>query len=164
MIATKQQKEDMFISNKRYLHLILQEFLKRRPTFYYMYDDLYQEASLKFLLIVDKYRDDKGCKFSTFLHEQVRFYLMNAVSKEIRYKMGEQKYLKSVKITEGYNPYEFDDVLRGAILTDYQKDIVKIRYLCDMTFEEIAMEYGVSKQAISRTERRAVETLKRESI
>ena len=161
---TKGHKADLFKENQRYLHLILQEFLKRKPSFYYMYDDLYQEASLKFLHVLDRYDSTKGMKLSTFIHQQIRWYLLNAVAKEVRYSLAEQSYTEELEMPTSYDPYKFQEILRWATLTDYQKDIIRMRYLEDMTFEEISMEFGVSKQAISRSERRAVETLRRELI
>lgn len=159
---TKGQKEDLFLENQRYLHLILQEFLKRQPTFYYMYDDMYQVASIKFLHIVDKFDPTKGCKLSTFLHQQIRFYLQNMVKKEVLYKTAERGYTEEFEFPTSYDPYKFQEILRWAVLTEYQKDIIRMRYCEDMTFEEIAHEFGVSKQAINRSEKRAIETLKRE--
>lgn len=47
----------------------------------------------------------------------------------------------------------------GALLTDTQRDICELYYMCDLSLTEIAEQKGVSKQSVSDTLKKARELL-----
>jgi RNA polymerase sigma factor (sigma-70 family) len=127
-----------------------------------MYDDLLGEAALRFVEICDKFDPKRDVKFTTFLHSQLFFYLQNAITKEVRTQMAEEMFVVMNDYDNSYDPNKFEELLRSAALTPNQRDVLRLRYIVGMTYQEIADELGISKPAAFKTEQRAVDTLKRE--
>jgi RNA polymerase sigma factor (sigma-70 family) len=158
----KAKKEEMFRYHQNYIKLIVNHFLMRYKTYLFMIDDLIGECNMRFVTICDKYNPEKDTKFSTFLHSQLNYYMRNLLKSEVRTQVAEETFVATMFVEDAYDPFQFEELLRSAALTPNQKDVLRLRYVCDQTYQEVADEMGVSKTAIFKTEARAIDTLRRE--
>lgn len=62
-------------------------------------------------------------------------------AKEIVYNVLIMKDLKYVQLFDAY----------GALLTEHQRELCELYYMCDLSLTEIAEEKGISKQSVSDT-------------
>lgn len=62
-------------------------------------------------------------------------------AKEIVYNVLIMKDLKYVQLFDAY----------GALLTEHQRELCELYYMCDLSLTEIAGEKGISKQSVSDT-------------
>lgn len=60
---TQSEKANFYTENKDFIHFFLKKYF---PNFDKSYEDLYMEASLTFLEVIDKYSPDRGT-LTTFL-------------------------------------------------------------------------------------------------
>jgi RNA polymerase sigma factor (sigma-70 family) len=56
--------------------------------------------------------------------------------------------------------YDLETLLDSGIITDKQKDQLKMYYMEDMTLSEIGKIYGVSREAIRQSIKRAIESIR----
>lgn len=159
---TKAEKTSLYYEHQGFIRLIVSYFLQRYKTYVFMYDDLVAECAMRFVTICDKFDPSRDVKFTTFLHSQLMYYLRNAMSAEVRCQVAEETWVATTEFNEVYDPYAFEELLRGGTLTENQKEVLRLRYIMDMTYQEIADEMGVSRPAIFYSENRALETLRRD--
>ena len=160
-MMTKEEKNSLFYEHRGYIKLIVQQFLMRYKTYLYMYDDMVGEANMRFLVICDKFDPNRDTKFTTFLNGQLRFYLMNMLKKEVVNQVSEETFVEINEWEEAYDPYAFEELLRQAPLSPNQKEIFRLRYIVELTLQEIADEMGCSKQAIDQACQRGLKTLRK---
>ena len=159
---TKDQKSSLFVEHERYIKMIVTHYMRQHPTYLFMYDDLLGECGLRFCTICDKFNPEQGTKFTTFLFDQLQYYMRNALTKEVQSQVAEETFVATTDFDDSYNPFKFEELLQSAALTQNQKEILRLRYILDMTYQEIADEMGVSKPAVFKTGSRALETLRRD--
>jgi len=158
---TKAEKESLFIEHQRFIKMIVSHFMMKNPTYLFMYDDLVGECNMRFVTICDKYSPDHGAKFTTFLYDQLQYYMRNALTKEVQSQVAEETFVATNEFQDSYDPFKFEELLMSAPLTSNQKEILRLRYIMDMTYQEVADEMGISKPAVFYTEGRAINTLRR---
>ena len=64
----------------------------------------------------------------------------------------------------GYSSFENSDAVSRAmaLLDDRQKDIIRMRYFENMSQREVAEQLGISQMTVSREERKALETMRKQ--
>lgn len=159
---TKEEITNLFMIHQNYIKLIVQHFLMRYKTYLFMHDELLSECNYRFVTICNKYNPEKDTKFSTFLHAQLNYYMRKRLKKEVKNQVAEETFVFLNETEEAYDPYRFEELLRSASLTTNQKEVLRLRYIVEMTYQEVADELGVSKVAVYKTEARALETFRRE--
>lgn len=60
---------------------------------------------------------------------------------------------------EQHNKQLIQDILSSAQLSDRQKDHVRLYYMEDMTFDEIGKKYGVTREAVRQSVKKAMEKI-----
>lgn len=87
---------------------------------------------------------------------------------------GSLKYYESISDNKQRNPldiliseeeqssltYDLDCILNSGIITDKQKDQLKMYYIDDMTLSEIGKKFGVSREAIRQNLKRAIQNIR----
>ena len=56
--------------------------------------------------------------------------------------------------------YDLEVLLDSGIISDKQKDQLKMYYMEDMTLSEIGKKFGVSREAIRQNIKRAIENIR----
>jgi RNA polymerase sigma factor (sigma-70 family) len=158
---TKADKESLYYEHRGYIRLIVSYFMSKNKTYLFMHDDLLQDAAEKFLLICDKYDPEREVKFTTFLYDQLQYYLRNALIKEVQTQVAEETY-SDIKLAEddAYDPNRFEEILHWVPITENQREVLRLRYVVGLTYQEIADEFNISKQSVKRTEDRALKMLR----
>jgi RNA polymerase sigma factor (sigma-70 family) len=126
---------------------------------------------------IDKYDPTRGAKFTSYLYQQLSFALKNELKKKRKMvhldniqldflvhtgsRVSTGRRLASGSCAGSNIDYrlEFDDVLTG--LPEDVSNILKQRYMGNMTMVEIAKENGYSRETARRRLKRAVKICKK---
>jgi len=156
-MKSKEDKAKMFIEYKYYMDYVVYSFLSLHPTYYYMKDDLQSECYLRFLELVDSYREDEGAVFTTYLKSSLDGYLLNRIKYEtkitIKSNRYKQEYGSLEEMYEMENP--FDKIITDAELTPKQENVIRMKFEDDIPEAKIAKRLSVTQQAVNRILKRA---------
>ena len=105
---------------------------------------------------IDKYDASRGAKFTSYLYQQLSFAYKNELKKKKQMLYLDSLQLDFIKSDSVYRDSsgEFMDVLSG--LPKDVSDILKQRYIGNMTMVEIAKANGYSRETARRRLKRAV--------
>jgi RNA polymerase sigma factor (sigma-70 family) len=158
-MMTKSEKERLFIQHRDYIKKLVNMFLRKHATFYYMQEDMIAEMNLVFLRMCDTFQGDQS-SFTTWLYTKLNYYLMNYITEEVKRKLAEQDWVEENPFPEYYELSGLNELLNWIDLTENQKTILWYRYGMDFTHQQIADELGVTPQAVLNAENRAIRRLK----
>lgn len=110
---------------------------------------------------IDKYDASRGAKFTSYLYQQLSFAYKNELKKKKQMLYLDSLQLDFIKSDSVYSDSsgEFMDVLSG--LPKDVSDILKQRYIGNMTMVEIARANGYSRETARRRLKRAVKICKK---
>tara|TARA_Y100000310_G_C20514274_1_gene730408 strand:+ start:569 stop:1054 length:486 start_codon:yes stop_codon:yes gene_type:complete len=110
---------------------------------------------------IDKYDASRGAKFTSYLYQQLSFAYKNELKKKKQMLYLDSLQLDFIKSDSVYrdSSREFMDVLSG--LPKDVSDILKQRYIGNMTMVEIAEANGYSRETARRRLKRAVKICKK---
>ena len=110
---------------------------------------------------IDKYDASRGAKFTSYLYQQLSFAYKNELKKKKQMLYLDSLQLDFIKSDSVYRDSsgEFMDVLSG--LPKDVSDILKQRYIGNMTMVEIAKANGYSRETARRRLKRAVKICKK---
>lgn len=110
---------------------------------------------------IDKYDASRGAKFTSYLYQQLSFAYKNELKKKKQMLYLDSLQLDFIKSDSVYrdSSREFMDVLSG--LPKDVSDILKQRYIGNMTMVEIAKANGYSRETARRRLKRAVKICKK---
>tara|TARA_Y100000361_G_scaffold152616_1_gene172483 strand:- start:2198 stop:2680 length:483 start_codon:yes stop_codon:yes gene_type:complete len=110
---------------------------------------------------IDKYDESRGAKFTSYLYQQLSFAFKNELKKKRQMLYLDNIQLDFIKSDSVYrdSSTEFMDVLIG--LPKDVSDILKQRYLGNMTMVEIAKQNGYSRETARRRLKRAIKMCKK---
>ena len=110
---------------------------------------------------IDKYDASRGAKFTSYLYQQLSFAYKNELKKKKQMLYLDSLQLDFIKSDSVYRDSsgEFMDVLSG--LPKDVSDILKQRYIGNMTMVEIARANGYSRETARRRLKRAVKICKK---
>jgi RNA polymerase sigma-70 factor (ECF subfamily) len=158
----KNQIEALFKEHKYYIDAIVEKFIQEWPTFRYMKDDWASECYLFFCEKVGDFEPEGEAKFSTWLNSWIYGRLRNLLKKEIRESQRNEAYAEENKDAILCSDSELDEFeLMIEDLTENQKQVMRLRFKQDKTEKEIASLLNISQQAVSRTVKRATESLRK---
>lgn len=110
MKKSKEKLEILYKEQKNYINYLVYRFLVANPTFAHLREDWESEMALRFIRIVDKFDPERGVKFSTFLYDQINFYLLKALAKEAKQTMMVSTVISMAKgMTAGKIKIPFDE-------------------------------------------------------
>jgi len=109
----------------------------------------------------DKYDPERGAKFTSYLYQQLSFAFKNELKKRKRKQMVylDNFQLDLVSSHARMVRREFNDILLG--LPDDVSDILKQRFLGNMTMVEIAKANGYSRETARRRLKKAIKICKK---
>jgi len=126
------------------------------------FGELFSESYFVFLKCVNLYDYEKGCKFSTYFYNKMRFHIFDYLRKQRkhndRFQYGVDEELLGSEIMEEIE--ECDDsneLILSHIkhtLTEKQYDIFYMYFVEGINLADIANKYNTSKQNISQTIKR----------
>jgi RNA polymerase sigma factor (sigma-70 family) len=110
---------------------------------------------------IDKYDASRGAKFTSYLYQQLSFAYKNELKKKKQMLYLDSLQLDFIKSDSVYkdSSREFMDVLSG--LPKDVSEILKQRYIGNMTMVEIAKANGYSRETARRRLKRAVKICKK---
>ncbi len=127
-------------------------------------EDLLQEATICFVKAIEKFDENGGQKFSTFVYNIVKQRIIDLIKKNSSQKSGSEITKISTEDTEVYDPSDINvvddyisreqvETLRKVIkdtLSDSEKSVLNL-YLQEMSYSEIAESLGVSTKKVDHT-------------
>ena len=136
----------------------------------YSFDDLFQEAQLATLKAIRTYDESKNVKLITHIYNQINFRfshysrsntgIIKIPAKVVSQKLNAPKMVDSEFLYDNAESSELisyvisDDNLiiqeYMNILNERQKDIIHKIFILGYTYDDLAKEYKVSRQAISQ--------------
>jgi RNA polymerase sigma factor (sigma-70 family) len=161
MRMSKAEKTKLYEENRYYIRFIVVNFLKVNPSYWYMVDDMEAEMTMEFLRLLDTFDEERG-KLSSYIHMRLWSCLKKMITKEYLTQTAEQVYTEINPLPESYEPGQFEKLLKYVDLSCNQRDILRLRFILGYTYDEVAEELGVTKQAVSQAEKRAIEHFKKE--
>ena len=165
MKVTREELGKMYKAERGYISYQVYIFMQSNNISFELREDLEAECALHFMNIVEKY-DGESSKFSTFLMNQLRYYMLNYIRKEIKISNGEQDLAEEFR----NNPpdtnefYGFEAILEDGGCTQNQKEILRYYFILGEIESWIAQEMGVTQQAISNTILRALKKMKKRLV
>jgi RNA polymerase sigma factor (sigma-70 family) len=121
-------------------------------------DDCY----LVFIETVEKYDEERGAEFSSFVYKEIWGHLRNLRKKLIKDNLRTEAYVEQEKLLTDHT-YTMEDTFKQSIsdLTDRQQKVMRLKIEDELTEKEIASILGISQQSVSRVYHRALESLKK---
>ena len=123
-------------------------------------EDLEQEGMIGLLEAADKFRDDKGAKFSTYATYWIKKKILAAIDKE---KKGS---LDSIKFTEGSVETKEDELKTSQYLKlpqnmpDSERKILRMLFEEQLTLKEIAQELKISRERVRQLKEKALRRMR----
>ncbi|MCK4655002.1 MAG: sigma-70 family RNA polymerase sigma factor [Candidatus Cloacimonetes bacterium] len=123
-------------------------------------EDLEQEGMIGLLEAADKFREDKGAKFSTYATYWIKKKILSAIDKE---KKGS---LDSIKLTEESVETKEDELKTSQYLElpqnmpDIERKILRMLYEEQLTLKEIAQELKISRERVRQLKEKALRRMR----
>ena len=123
-------------------------------------EDLEQEGMIGLLKAADKFKDDKGAKFSTYATFWIKKKILAAIDKE------RKGSLDSIKLTEESVEAKEDKLKTSQYLKlpqnmpDIERKILRMQFEEQCTLKEIAQELKISRERVRQLKEKALRRLK----
>ena len=116
-------REEMILSNLNIVHAVLKK-IYYPPGAYYDYEDLYQEGVCWLINAVDRYNPDLGFAFSTYAYPYVKGGILRFISENYNLHYSRKERMAVYRISKDDKEADPNDVLRIAVATEKDKEIV----------------------------------------
>ena len=116
-------REEMILKNLNIVHHVLKT-IYRPPGAYYDYEDLYQEGVYYLIKAVDKFNPDLGFSFSTYAFPYVKGGILRFINENYNMHYSRNEIMAVYRLSKDGIPVDPDDVLRIAVATEKDKQIV----------------------------------------
>ncbi len=123
-------------------------------------EDLEQEGMIGLLEAADKFRDDKGAKFSTYATYWIKKKILAAIDNE------KKSSLDSIKLTEESVETKEDELKTSQYLKlpqnipDTERKILRMLYEEQLTLKEIAQELKISRERVRQLKEKALRRMR----
>ena len=124
-------------------------------------EDLKQEGLIGLLEAADKFKDDKGAKFSTYATYWIKKYILTAVDKERKHS------LNSTNLNEEITKDKKTSTIKLAAnikfpsdMPENEKVVLTMLYKEELTLKEIAEELGISRERVRQLKEKSLRRLK----
>lgn len=123
-------------------------------------EDLEQEGMIGLLKAADKFRDDKGAKFSTYATYWIKKKILAAIDNE------KKSSLDSIKLTEESVETKEDELKTSQYLKlpqnipDTERKILRMLYEEQLTLKEIAQELKISRERVRQLKEKALRRMR----
>ena len=123
-------------------------------------EDLIQEGLIGLLEAADKFRDDKGAKFSTYATFWIKKKMLAAIDKE------KKSSLDSIKLTEESVEAKEDELITSPYLKlpqnmpDIEKKILRMLFEEQLTLKEISQELKISRERVRQLKEKALRRMR----
>ncbi len=146
-----------------YLPLV-KSFVKKYAHLGVPTEDLEQEGMIGLLEAADKFKDDKGAKFSTYATYWIKKKILTAIDKE------KKSSLDSIKLTEESVETKEDELKTSQYLKlpqnmpDIERKILRMLFEEQLTLKEIALELKISRERIRQLKEKALRRMRVKKI
>ena len=123
-------------------------------------EDLEQEGLIGLLEAADKFRDDKGAKFSTYATFWIKKKMLAAIEKEKKVS------LDSIKLTEESVETKEDELKTSQYLQlpqnmpSTERKILRMLFEEQLTLKEIAQELKISRERVRQLKEKALRRMR----
>lgn len=123
-------------------------------------EDLEQEGMIGLLEAVDKFREDKGAKFSTYATYWIKKRILAAIDKEKR------SSLDSIKLIDESVETKEDELKTSQYLKlsqnmpDIERQILRMLFEEQLTLKEIAQELEISRERVRQLKEKALRRMR----
>lgn len=136
-------------------------------------DDGFEELCASFISVVhkiplSKMESSNPAVFISYFATAVKneYIRLSKAEKNYEIRMADlpeesEQMLENQLVTEDVYQYDIGYLLNNSLLSPYQRDILYQHFCEDKPISKIAEEYGVSRQSINHTKKRALDILRK---
>ncbi len=128
-------------------------------------EDLEQEGMIGLLKAADKFKDDKGAKFSTYATYWIKKYILTAVDKERKHSLNSTNLNEEItkdKKTSTIKPSA--NIEFPSDMPENEKVVLTMLYEEELTLKEIAEELGISRERVRQLKEKGLRRLRVKKI
>ena len=187
MTAIDKRKEEKVLRDYEKLIFKLANYNYLRYNKKYALEDILQEARISAIRAYRNYDPSKNTKLITHLHNYINFYLSHFFRADtglikIPTKVLKDENKKKPELVQNDFLYDMSSDLEHPTsdnsdvdlklnledmletLTQKEKDIINLIYIQGFTYDEVAMMYNVSRQAINNTANKSIKKLRANNL
>ena len=127
-------------------------------------EDLEQEGMIGLLKATNKYKNDKGAKFSTYATYWIKKYVLAAIDKEKKHFLNFNKQTAETKkenISEDIKP--ITDINLPFDMPENEKEVLILLYEEELTLREIACKLNISRERVRQLKEKALRRMRAKS-
>lgn len=125
-------------------------------------EDLEQEGMIGLLEAADKFKNDKGAKFSTYATYWIKKYILAAIDKEKKYSLNSTSLNEEITQDKEPSP-ELPNINKLTFpdgMPEAEKLVIKLLYEDQLTLKEISEQLGISRERVRQLKEKALRRMR----